>query len=160
ARRGGCAGGDGVPASRRPRAHPVQTLLGHVVDRLPASHAAYLTGHTFFPSLISAPFEHGLAIAFDFAIVACLVAAVASLLRGGRYVPRVVPGPAARPPARPRGANAGTRTLAPPRRNGPAWPSPPDSRRERLPCEACDAGRIVVIPGQDRRRRVSGRGAR
>jgi len=100
-RRPACAAWDGVPASRRPRAHPVQTLLGHVVDRLPASHAAYLTGHTFFPSLISAPFEHGLAIAFDFAIVACLVAAVASLLRGGRYVhgvdadPAAVPRPAA-----------------------------------------------------------------
>ncbi len=66
--------------------NPVQTLLGHVVSKLPASHAAYLTGHTFFPSLISAPFQHGLDIAFDFAIAACLIAAVASLLRGGRYV--------------------------------------------------------------------------
>jgi MFS family permease len=69
--------------------NPVQTLLGPAISRLPASHAAYLTGHTFFPSLISAPFEHGLAIAFDFAIVACLVAAVASLLRGSRYVHEV-----------------------------------------------------------------------
>ena len=66
--------------------NPVQTLLGHTLSQLPASHAAYLTGHTFFPSLISAPFSHGLAIAFDFAIAACLVAAVASLLRGGKYV--------------------------------------------------------------------------
>ncbi len=66
--------------------NPVQTLLGPALSRLPASHAAYLTGHTFFPSLISAPFSHGLAVAFDFAIVACLVAAVASLLRGGKYV--------------------------------------------------------------------------
>ena len=69
--------------------NPVQTLLGPAISRLPASHAAYLTGHTFFPSLISAPFEHGLAVAFDFAIVACLVAAVASLLRGSRYVHEV-----------------------------------------------------------------------
>jgi len=66
--------------------NPVQTLLGHALSKLPASHAAYLTGHTFFPSLISAPFQHGLDIAFDFAIAACLIAAVASLLRGGRYV--------------------------------------------------------------------------
>jgi len=66
--------------------NPVQTLLGSSLSKLPASHAAYLTGHTFFPSLISAPFEHGLSIAFDFAIAACLIAAVASLLRGGRYV--------------------------------------------------------------------------
>jgi hypothetical protein len=47
---------------------------------------AYLTGHSFFPSLISAPFQSGLDIAFDFAIVACLVAAVASLLRGKQYI--------------------------------------------------------------------------
>jgi hypothetical protein len=61
-------------------------LLGSALGKLPPSHAAYLTGHTFFPSLISAPFQHGLDIAFDFAIIACLVAAVASLLRGSRYV--------------------------------------------------------------------------
>jgi MFS family permease len=66
--------------------NPVRTLLGHALTRLPASHAAYLTGHQFFPALISAPFEHGLAIAFDFAAAACLVAALASLLRGRRYV--------------------------------------------------------------------------
>jgi MFS family permease len=66
--------------------NPVQTLLGHAISKLPASHAAYLTGHTFFPSLISGPFQHGLDIAFDFAIAACLIAAVASLLRGRRYV--------------------------------------------------------------------------
>ena len=66
--------------------NPISTLLGPALAKLPASHAAYLTGHTFFPSLISAPFQHGLDIAFDFAIAACLVAAVASLLRGRRYV--------------------------------------------------------------------------
>jgi MFS family permease len=66
--------------------NPIQMLLGPVLAKLPASHAAYLTGHSFFPSLISTSFAHGLDIAFDFAIVACLVAAVASLLRGKRYV--------------------------------------------------------------------------
>ena len=76
--------------------NPVQTLLGNVVSQLPAKNAAYLTGHTFFPSLIAAPFEHGLAVAFDFAIAACLIAAVASLLRGGKYVHGVDPGPAGR----------------------------------------------------------------
>ena len=73
--------------------NPVPTLLGPVVSRLPASHAAYLTGHTFFPSLISAPFSRGLAIAFYFAIAACLIAALASLLRGGKYVHGVDPAP-------------------------------------------------------------------
>jgi MFS family permease len=54
----------------------------------PASSANYhvLTGHTYFPQLISAPFHHGLAIAFGMAIAMCLIGAVASLLRGGRYV--------------------------------------------------------------------------
>ena len=75
--------------------NPIQALLGNVVDQLPPSHAAYLTGHTFFPSLISGPFSSGLAIAFDFAIVACLVAAVASLLRGRKYVHGAEPAAAA-----------------------------------------------------------------
>jgi MFS family permease len=66
--------------------NPIQTLLGPVLTKLPASHTAYLTGHSFFPSLISASFQHGLDIAFDFAIAACLIAAIASLLRGKRYV--------------------------------------------------------------------------
>ena len=66
--------------------NPIQQLLGPVLGKLSASHAATLTGHTFLPSLISPPFQHGLDIAFDFAIVCCLIAAVASLLRGGRYV--------------------------------------------------------------------------
>jgi MFS family permease len=66
--------------------NPIGTLLGPTLSKLPASHAAYLTGHTFFPSLISAPFQHGLQVAFDFAIAACVVAAIASLLRGRRYV--------------------------------------------------------------------------
>jgi MFS family permease len=79
--------------------NPVQTLLGHAISGIPASHAAYLTGRTFFPSLISAPFEHGLAIAFDFAIAACLIAALASLLRGGRYVHELHGPQAAQAPA-------------------------------------------------------------
>src|ERR1700689_1365782 len=66
--------------------NPIKMLLGSALGKLPPSHAAYLTGHSFFPSLISAPFHHGLDIAFDFAIVASLIAAVASLLRGRRYV--------------------------------------------------------------------------
>jgi MFS family permease len=78
--------------------NPVQTLLGPAISKLPASHAAYLTGHTFFPALISAPFERGLAVAFTFAIAACLVAAVASLLRGGKYVHELHKEPAAATP--------------------------------------------------------------
>ena len=51
-----------------------------------AHDQAVLTGHSFFPTLISAPFRDGLHAAFAFAIVACLVAAAASLLRGGHVV--------------------------------------------------------------------------
>jgi MFS family permease len=66
--------------------NPVQTLLGPVLAHLPAGHAAYLAGRSFFPSLITPAFASGLSVAFDFAIAACLVAAVASALRGGKYV--------------------------------------------------------------------------
>jgi MFS family permease len=67
--------------------NPVQSLLGPgVLAQLPAGHAAYLTGRSFFPALISGPFSDGLTVAFVFAVIACLVAAVASWLRGGRYV--------------------------------------------------------------------------
>jgi hypothetical protein len=76
--------------------NPVQTLLGPVISHLPASHAAYLTGRGFFPALISPSFSTGLSVAFDFAIAACLIAAVASLLRGQRYVHgEEIAGPAA-----------------------------------------------------------------
>jgi MFS family permease len=69
--------------------NPIQTLLGPtVLHQLPAGHAAYLTGRGFFPALISGPFSHGLTVAFGFAIAACVVAAIASWLRGGKYVYR------------------------------------------------------------------------
>ncbi|MGH3575918.1 MAG: MFS transporter, partial [Pseudonocardiaceae bacterium] len=57
-----------------------------VLHQLPAGHAAYLTGRGFFPALISGPFSDGLTVAFGFAILACLIAAIASGLRGGKYV--------------------------------------------------------------------------
>jgi MFS family permease len=64
--------------------NPVASLLGPtgVLAHLPHAKVAYLTGRSFFPSLISAPFSSGLHEAFDFAIVACLIAAAASWLRG------------------------------------------------------------------------------
>jgi MFS family permease len=56
----------------------------------PAQHAV-ITGHGFFPALIAGPFRTGLHAAFTFAIVACLVAAAASWLRGGRADPQEIP---------------------------------------------------------------------
>ena len=47
---------------------------------------ARLTGQTFFPSLISGPFQHGLVLVLSFSIAASLVAAAASALRGGHFV--------------------------------------------------------------------------
>jgi MFS family permease len=66
--------------------NPIQHLIGAEALAGLAPHArAALTGREFFPHLISGPFSDGLDTAFAFAIVACLVAAAASLLRGGRY---------------------------------------------------------------------------
>ena len=67
--------------------NPIQSLLGPAaLGNLPPDHVAYLTGRSFFPQLISGPFADGLAVAFGFAITACLVAALVSALRGGKYV--------------------------------------------------------------------------
>ncbi|MGH7704905.1 MAG: MFS transporter, partial [Candidatus Dormibacteria bacterium] len=93
--------------------NPMASLLGPtVLGHLPHAQAAYLTGRAFFPHLISGPFMDGLHAAFDFAVGACFLAAIASWLRGGKYiydevVPTVTPavaptGPAASPrPASP-----------------------------------------------------------
>jgi MFS family permease len=64
--------------------NPIQHLLGPgALSALGAHTRAAITGRAFFPHLISAPFQTGLHEAFLFAIVACLAAAAASLLRGG-----------------------------------------------------------------------------
>jgi MFS family permease len=66
--------------------NPIQHLAGaHVLSTLSAQSQAVVTGRSFFPQLISGPFRTGLHEAFLFAIIACLVAAVASLMRGGMY---------------------------------------------------------------------------
>jgi MFS family permease len=66
--------------------NPMATLLGpHVLHGLPAGQSSVLTGREFFPHLITPPFHTALVYAFVFAIVACAIAAVASLLRGGKY---------------------------------------------------------------------------
>ena len=80
--------------------NPVQSLLGPtVLANLSPSDATYLTGRSFFPELISGPFASGLAVAFGFAIAACLIAGIASGLRGGAYVHREHPADQAKPSA-------------------------------------------------------------
>jgi MFS family permease len=94
----------GVPASVASGvAHlpPVSTLfaaflgnnpIGHlltpsgVLGSLPARGVAVLTGKRFFPELISGPFHHGLVIVFGAAATMSLIAALASSLRGRRYL--------------------------------------------------------------------------
>jgi hypothetical protein len=65
--------------------NPIQQLLGPLLHTLPASQAAVLTGRSFFPQLMGAPFSDALAAAFTFSFIACLIAAGASWLRGGKY---------------------------------------------------------------------------
>jgi MFS family permease len=71
--------------------NPMQQLLAHVGVHLHGARAAYVTGRSFFPKLISGPFSSGLREAFGFAAGACVVAAVASFLRGGKYVHEEAP---------------------------------------------------------------------
>jgi hypothetical protein len=67
--------------------NPIQHLVGpHALAALSAHSRMTITGRAFFPHLISGPFRTGLGEAFAFAIAACLVAAAASLMRGGRYL--------------------------------------------------------------------------
>jgi len=68
--------------------NPIQQLLGaHALAGLSAVNRGALTGRTLFPHLISSPFQTGLHETFAFAIGACLIAAAASLMRGGRTQP-------------------------------------------------------------------------
>jgi hypothetical protein len=93
--------------------NPMATLLGPAaLHALPTHQAAQITGRSFFPALISAPFHTALVYAFLFAIIACLVAAVASLLRGGKYHYTAEDAPRATAPAC---APAGAETVQPSR---------------------------------------------
>jgi MFS family permease len=66
--------------------NPIEHLIGaHALGALSPANHALVTGRSFFPHLISSPFSSGLHEAFLFAIIACLIAAAASLMRGGMY---------------------------------------------------------------------------
>jgi MFS family permease len=70
--------------------NPIQELLGPTgaLKQLSPSQAAYITGRSFFPKLIEAPFAAGLHLAFTFAAIATAIAVIASALRGRRYMHR------------------------------------------------------------------------
>jgi MFS family permease len=96
--------------------NPMQTLLGPAtLAHLPHATAAYLTGRSFFPQLISPPFMDGLRAAFSLAAAACLLAAVSSWLRGGKYhYTGPAPATAAATPAEAPQADQGTTPIAGP----------------------------------------------
>ncbi len=68
--------------------NPVAHLLGPTgaLSSLSPAHQHVLTGTEFFPRLISSAFHHGLIVVFSVATGLSVLAAAASLLRGGRYV--------------------------------------------------------------------------
>ncbi len=92
--------------------NPLRHLLSAVGElaRLPLASQRILTGREFFPDLIAAPFHHGLGVVFGVAAGLAGLAAVASLLRGGRYVHPGTEAPRPVAPARP----AAMRPAAPP----------------------------------------------
>ncbi|MFJ9348647.1 MFS transporter [Streptomyces sp. NPDC101237] len=82
--------------------NPIEHLLSSegVLDHVTAAQRSVLTGHTFFPQLVSGPFHHGLTVVFGVAAGMALVSAVASALRGShRPVPERAE-PTDRPAAR------------------------------------------------------------
>jgi MFS family permease len=89
--------------------NPLAHLLAasRVLSTLPAGAQQTITGREFFPNLISGPFHQGLVVVFAVAAGLSVLAALASLLRGGRYVHPAaadeVPLPTAEPssPSRP-----------------------------------------------------------
>jgi MFS family permease len=68
--------------------NPIELLLGPTgaLDQVSPTQAATLTGGHFFPALISGAFSSGLAVVFGAAAVLSVIAALASLLRGERFV--------------------------------------------------------------------------
>ncbi|MGD0854072.1 MAG: MFS transporter [Acidimicrobiales bacterium] len=67
--------------------NPLEHLLSpHVIASLPTHTQLSLAKRSFFPSIITKPFHNGLHAACDSAVLACLLAAGCSWLRGGKYV--------------------------------------------------------------------------
>jgi MFS family permease len=83
--------------------NPLRQLLAasRVLSSLPAAAQQTITGREFFPELISGPFRHGLVVVFLVAAGLAGLAALASLLRGGRYIDPGTPGEAPEPAAEP-----------------------------------------------------------
>jgi MFS family permease len=106
--------------------NPVAHLLNvyHALGSIPAAQRRVLTGRQFFPQLISGPVHHGLTVVFLAAAALAVVAAVASLLRGGRIPAALAtpaPAPSAPAPSNSAPSNSALRDPA------PSNPAPRDS---------------------------------
>jgi hypothetical protein len=69
--------------------NPIAALLGAVkvpLSSLSPSNVTALTGHAFFPQLISGPFHAGLIIVFVTAAILSVIGAIASVAAGGKYL--------------------------------------------------------------------------
>jgi MFS family permease len=67
--------------------NPLEHLLSpHVIASFSTHTQLALAKRSFFPSIITKPFHNGLHAACDSAVLACLLAAGCSWLRGGKYV--------------------------------------------------------------------------
>jgi MFS family permease len=67
--------------------NPVGSMLAPtgVLESLPHHSVAVLTGHGFFPHLISGPFHHGLIIVFSAAAAMSVAGALVSVMRGRQF---------------------------------------------------------------------------
>jgi hypothetical protein len=67
--------------------NPLATMIpSSVLHALPPQQAAVITSRAFFPKLIEPAFHRGLVEVLIFSIVMCLIGAVASWVRGGKYI--------------------------------------------------------------------------
>ena len=67
--------------------NPLRSLLGPaVLNHLPAGQAAAITGRSFFPQLIGPSFKSALVLILSFAVVMCVIAAIASALRARKFI--------------------------------------------------------------------------
>ncbi|MGD0084820.1 MAG: MFS transporter [Acidimicrobiales bacterium] len=67
--------------------NPLKSLLGPaVLGHLAPAQAAYLTSRSFFPHLIGPSFKSALLLILIFAVVMSVIAAIASALRGEKFV--------------------------------------------------------------------------
>lgn len=67
--------------------NPMATMIpSSMFSQLPAANRSSIIGTTFFPKLLSEPFANGIGLVFSIALAMSLVAALASALRGPRYI--------------------------------------------------------------------------